>query len=67
MEVTDQKVLIYESSSGKRPFDEWMSSLRDVRAKRRILARIARVRSGNFGDSSPVGEGVIELRFHFGP
>lgn len=33
----------------------------------RIQARIDRVEDGNFGDIAPVGEGVSELRIHFGP
>ena len=30
------------------------------------MCRLERVRAGNFGDSSSVGEGVFELRLHFG-
>jgi putative addiction module killer protein len=33
----------------------------------RIQARIDRAEDGNFGDSAPVGEGVSEMRIHFGP
>lgn len=33
----------------------------------RIQARIDRVEDGNFGDVAPVGEGVSEMRVHFGP
>jgi putative addiction module killer protein len=67
MEVKEQHLLIYETDDGKSPFEEWIDKLRDSQARRRIFARLGRVRAGNFGDSSPVGEGVLELRFHFGP
>ena len=48
-------------------FDKWFVSLRDRKAKARIQARIDRVEMGNFGDVSPVGEGVRELRIFYGP
>ncbi len=48
-------------------FDDWIASLRDRMAVRRIQARIDRVEDGNFGDCAPVGEGVSELRIHYGP
>ena len=32
-----------------------------------LEARIARVAVGNFGDTEPVGEGVLELRIDWGP
>lgn len=34
--------------------------------KARILARIDRLIEGNAGDAASVGEGVSELRLHFG-
>ena len=48
-------------------FSRWFESLKDRRAKARIQARIDRVETGNLGDSKPVGEGVSELRIHYGP
>jgi len=48
-------------------FDDWLKSLRDVRAKAKIIVRIKRAEAGNFGDCAPVGEGVSEMRIHFGP
>ena len=48
-------------------FDAWFFNLRDRDAKTRIQARIDRAEEGNFGDSEPVGEGVSEMRIHFGP
>jgi putative addiction module killer protein len=45
----------------------WFSGLRDRAAKVRIDIRIRRLSLGNKGDVRPVGEGVSELRIHFGP
>ena len=48
-------------------FVKWLGSLKDRRAKVRILARIDRLEMGYFGDVRPVGEGVSELRIFYGP
>ena len=45
----------------------WFSTLRDRAAKARIDIRIRRLSLGNPGDVRPVGEGVSELRIHYGP
>ena len=34
---------------------------------RRVQARIDRAEDGNFGACEPVGEGVSEMRIHYGP
>lgn len=47
-------------------FDAWLRGLADQRAKARILARLASAAHGNFGDCEAVGEGVSEMRVHFG-
>lgn len=48
-------------------FDSWLTVLRDPIAKARILARIRSAEAGNFGDCSPVGDGISEMRIHVGP
>ena len=48
-------------------FEDWFSRLRDKRAVSRIQARIDRAEDGNFGDCKPIGEGVSEMRIHYGP
>lgn len=48
-------------------FDDWLASLRDKQAVSRVQARIRRAELGNFGDCEPVGEGVSEMRIHYGP
>ena len=42
-------------------------NLRDMRAKQKIISRLARVRAGNIGPTEPVGTGVQELKIHYGP
>lgn len=49
-----------------KTFDLWYQSLKDRQAALRIQVRIDRVEDGNFGDCKPVGEGVSELRIHYG-
>jgi putative addiction module killer protein len=48
-------------------FASWLESLKDERARAKVLVRIRRLSLGNFGDVKPVGEGVSELRIDFGP
>ena len=48
-------------------FSKWLRGLRDRLARVRIQARIDRMRAGNVGDVKPVGEGISEMRIHYGP
>ncbi len=48
-------------------FDAWFAGLKDKRAARHVQVRIDRAEDGNFGDCEPVGEGVSEMRIHYGP
>jgi putative addiction module killer protein len=53
--------------SKSQAFDKWFDGLKDTKGRFRIQARIDRAELGNFGDCEPVGEGVSEMRIHFGP
>lgn len=46
---------------------KWEHKLKDQRAKAAIAARVFRLANGLFGDVSPVGQGISELRIHYGP
>ena len=48
-------------------YKKWIDGLRDSRARYKILTRIERLAEGNPGDVWPVGEGISELRIHYGP
>lgn len=49
-------------------FTVWLKNLRDQVGRRQINRRIARIASlEHFGDWASVGDGVAELRVHFGP
>lgn len=48
-------------------FDTWLAALKDKIGRARIIHRIRSAEHGNFGDCEPIGEGVSEMRIHFGP
>jgi putative addiction module killer protein len=48
-------------------FEAWIDGLRDRKTTLRLRRRLEKVAGGNFGDVAPVGEGVMEMREHFGP
>lgn len=48
-------------------FSDWLSTIKDIKSRARIVVRIRAAELGNFGDCAPVGEGVFEMRLHFGP
>ena len=49
-------------------FTRWLRRLRDAQARARINAPLRRVETtGNLGDAHALGNGISEMRFHFGP
>jgi putative addiction module killer protein len=50
-----------------REFEKWLSGLRDGMTRRRLGRRLERAQFGNLGDVGSVGDGVMEMREHFGP
>ena len=65
MKIID--ILLYTLDTGKQPFVEWQKKL-GVKVESIVLARLARIRSGNFGDCKPIkgARGIYELRIDYG-
>jgi putative addiction module killer protein len=61
-----KELKIYQFSNGKEPFIDWLESIKDRSTRNRIITRLDRLEIGNPGDSRHLGEGVFELRLHFG-
>jgi putative addiction module killer protein len=47
-------------------FKAWLDDLTDNKVRGIVLARIARLQFGLFGDAKSIGDGVSELRIDFG-
>ncbi|MFN2266789.1 MAG: type II toxin-antitoxin system RelE/ParE family toxin [Desulfonatronovibrio sp.] len=67
MKTTERSVKEYITADGRNHFRIWHGGLKDKKAQAKIDTKIARLRLGNFGDSKSVGQGVYEIRIHFGP
>ncbi len=48
-------------------FSDWLKDLKDGLTRQRLSKRLRKAQLGNLGDVEPVGEGVFEMREHFGP
>ena len=48
-------------------FTAWLNSLKDGMTHRRLARRLEKAQRGNLGDVKSVGDGVFEMREHFGP
>jgi len=48
-------------------FDAWLDSLKDRVTRLRLSRRLDKVQRGILGDVKPVGDGIYEMREHFGP
>ena len=48
-------------------FRKWRARLKDQRVKALIASRLDRLAFGHTGDAEPVGQGISELRIHYGP
>lgn len=60
-------VELYATIDGRVPVIEWLQSLGSGKSATRIADRLDRVATGQLGDVRAVGDGVWELRCHFGP
>ncbi len=66
-EAIPRKVETYVTREGKDVFQEWLSGLRDQRARTLIDKAVAKVRLGNLAKPKSVGEGVQEIVLDYGP
>jgi putative addiction module killer protein len=66
MESIPKEIVDYITPDGKDTYFLWRQSIKDRRTKDIVDARLERVKTGNYGDCKPVGEGVSELRFKSG-
>lgn len=66
MEAKGKTVLTYVKADGSAPFNDWLKSLKDRKARAIVRTRINRIRLGNLGNCKSVGEGVSELKIKFG-
>ncbi len=57
----------YRTNNGREVIADWLTDLRDVRARAKIVAKINRLKAGNFGDCKALRGGVSELRIDYGP
>lgn len=57
----------YISPDNKGHYSLWLDGLKDKVGKARIMSQVDRMELGIFGDSKAVGDGVSELRIHYGP
>ena len=48
-------------------FAKWMVSIKDRITRIRLARRLDRAQQGHLGDVKQVGDGVFEMREHFGP
>jgi len=62
------KYNFYTTNTGNQPVVNWQKKL-DTKTEAVVLARIARVRGGNFGDCNPIkgSNGIYELCIDYGP
>lgn len=67
MEAQPKEIRNYLTAEGRSPFQEWLDSVRDIKARVKIEKRLERVALGNLGDYRSVGQGVYELKIDYGP
>ena len=57
----------YLDDNGQSAYAQWLARVKDPGAKARIIMQVDKMQLGLFGDSQPIGNGLSELRIHYGP
>ena len=66
MQVELRIIRNYVTKNGVEPFGLWVNSLKNKKVQAIVFERLNRIRLGNFGDCHHLGQGLQELRIHFG-
>ncbi len=61
------EIKIYKTAAGKLPFLKWYNRVTDSITRAKIRMSLDRLEINHFGDVKSVGDGVHELRIHYGP
>ena len=61
------EIELYVTESGKVPFTDWLNGLKDITARAKVRVCLDRVKMENFGNFKPLGQGLAELKIHYGP
>lgn len=61
-----KELRFFRTNNGKEPFSEWLSSLKDTVTRAHITNRLNRCMLGHYGDCKSIGDGLYELRIHYG-
>lgn len=65
--VTPRNLVVYQRPNGKKPLDDWISSIPNLKTQTIIHTRIDRLRTGNMGSCKNLRQGLHELRIDHGP
>lgn len=65
--MSEQYNVVHYERNGKDIFQEWLDSLKDIRAKTTIARAVKRIEKGNFGVHRFCRDSVWELIFDMGP
>ncbi|MBA2653739.1 MAG: type II toxin-antitoxin system RelE/ParE family toxin [Gammaproteobacteria bacterium] len=61
-----KELRLFRTKNGKEPFAKWLASVKDTVTKAHIKNRLNRLMLGHNRDIKSVGDGVFELRIHYG-
>jgi putative addiction module killer protein len=61
-----KELRFFRTNNGKEPFSEWLSSLKDTVVRAQIENRLNRLMLWHYGDYKSMGDGLYELRIHYG-
>ncbi len=67
MQIRPREILHYTTPSGRNPYRQWYTRIKDQKTQIAISNKISRLRSGNLGDFKRLSKDLYELRIHHGP
>lgn len=67
IEFKPRRLSLLELKNGKKPFERWVSKLKDKIGQAKIFQVLVRLEVGESVEYKFIKDGVFELKIHFGP